>query len=83
MHWYVIIGSPLPEFGIRARSCADYPEDCRVGRAWHGRAATCGRVALGSSRSSAGHTEAGIVVKIQLDITPKQLCTYTDMGIKK
>ena len=38
-------------------------------RAWRGRAAAGGPVVIGSSRSSAGHTEAGVVVKIKLDIT--------------
>ena len=39
-----------------------------MGRAWRGRAAVGGPVAIRSSRSSAGHTEAGIVVKINLAI---------------
>ena len=39
--------SSLAEFAVGARSCADDPECCCVGRAWHGRAAAGGRVALG------------------------------------
>ena len=38
-----------------------------MGRAWRGRAAEGGLVALGSSRSSAGQTEASIDGKINLD----------------
>ena len=39
-----------------------------VGRAWGGRASEGGPVAFGSTLSVAGHTEAGTVVKIHLDI---------------
>ena len=38
--------SPLVEVGVGARSFADKTL-CRVGRAWRGRAAASGRVALG------------------------------------
>ena len=38
---------PLAEFGVGACSFAGDPEGCCVGRAWHGRAASGGRVALG------------------------------------
>ena len=38
--------SPLAEFGVGACSFAGDPEGCCVGRAWHGRAASGGRVAL-------------------------------------
>ena len=61
--------SRLAEFGCDDRSFAADPEGCCVGRVWHGRAAAGSRLALGSSRSSGGHTESGIVVKIHLDIT--------------
>ena len=61
--------SPLAEFGVGVRSFVGLTEGCCVGRAWRGRAATRGPVAIGSSRCSAGHTEAGIVVTIRLDIT--------------
>ena len=39
--------SPLAEFGAGARSFAGDPEGCCVGRAWRGRAAAAGHVALG------------------------------------
>ena len=52
-------------------------EGCCVGRAWRARAAEGGPVALGSSRPSAGHTEAGIVGKIHLDMTTTLVCVYT------
>ena len=47
---------------------AGVTEGCCVGREGRARAAAGGPVALRSSRSSAGHTEAGIVVKVHLDI---------------
>ena len=57
--------SPLAEFGVGARSFAGDTESCCVGRTWRGRAAAGAPVAIGSSRSSVGHTvghtEAGIV----------------------
>ena len=68
--------SPLAEFGVGARSSAGYPEGYCVGQAWHGRVAAGCRVALGSSRSSTGHTEAGIVVKIHLDFITTMLLYY-------
>ena len=55
--------------GIGARSFAGDTESCCVGRAWQGRKAAGGPVAIGSNRSLAAHTVAGIVGKIPLDIT--------------
>ena len=47
---------------------------------WVGRGAVArpmgGPVALGSSRSSAGHTEASIVVKIRADISTTTTLLY-------
>ena len=59
----------LDEFGCDASSFAGVIEGCSLRRVWCGRAAEGGQVALGSSRSSAGQSEEGIVVKIHLDTT--------------
>ena len=42
---------------------------CRVRRAWRGRAAEGGRVALGRAGLKRGHTETGISVNIQNETT--------------
>ena len=60
--------SPLAEPVIGPRSFAGVTEGCCVGRAWRGRAAEESPVALASSRSFAGRTEADIARKIPLDI---------------
>ena len=59
-----VLKSSLTEFVHDARSFTEATEGCCVEWAWRGRAAVGGPVALGSPRSSAGLTEAGIVVKI-------------------
>ena len=67
--------SSLVEFVGDARSFAGVTEGCCVDRSWRGRAGEGDPVALGSSWSPAGHTKAGIVGKIHLDmaITTEQL----------
>ena len=60
--------SPLAEFGVGARYFAGDTEGCCVERAGRGRTAAGSPVAIGSSRSSAGHAEAGIVMKVQMPL---------------
>ena len=51
----------LAEFGVGGHSFADDPAGCCVERAWNGRAAAGGRVALGR-----GVPKLGILKRIQL-----------------
>ena len=60
--------SPLAEFGIGFRSFAGDAVGCCVGRAWP----VCVSGGFGRDREQlvfTGQTEAGLVVKIHLDIT--------------
>ena len=66
----------MVELGFGARVFAWATKGCCGGRAWHGRAAEGCPVAFGSTRSSAGHTEAGIVGKIYMDMTITTLLPY-------
>ena len=67
---------PLVELGFGAHCFAEVIEGCCVKRAWRGCAAEGGPATLGSTRHFAGHTEAGIVVKINLDMTIATLVSY-------
>ena len=60
--------SSLVEFGGGGRPFfGRVTAGCCLGRAWRDRAAD-GSGGIGSTRSSSGHIDAGIVVKIHLDI---------------